>query len=284
MSPAEKKQMINRDHSHLSISQQCRLVKLSRSAFYYEPTGIGNETLAVMKAIDRAFTKYPFFGSRQLRAYLRRDAMRVGRHRVRRLMRLMGLEAIYKRPRTSQPHPLHPIYPYLLKNMVIDRPNQVWCADITFIPIQRGFLYLVAIMDWATRKVLAWRLSNTLHASFCVEALQEAIAKHGAPEIMNTDQGSQFTGADWNATLLEAGVRISMDGRGRYLDNIFIERLWRSLKQEAVYLTELTDGFQARMVIKDWITFYNTERPHSALEYQTPDEAYWARETTKKAA
>jgi putative transposase len=171
MSPAEKKQMINRDHSHLSISQQCRLVKLSRSAFYYEPTGIGNETLAVMKAIDRAFTKYPFFGSRQLRAYLRRDAMRVGRHRVRRLMRLMGLEAIYKRPRTSQPHPLHPIYPYLLKNMVIDRPNQVWCADITFIPIQRGFLYLVAIMDWVTRKVLAWRLSNTLHASFCFEAL-----------------------------------------------------------------------------------------------------------------
>jgi len=203
---------------------------------------------------------------------------------VRRLMRLMGLEAVYKRPRTSQPHPAHRIYPYLLRGMVIDRPNQVWCADITYIPVRRGFLYLVAIMDWTTRKVLAWRLSNTMHASFCVEALQEAIARYGPPEIVNTDQGSQFTGADWITTLTEAGVRISMDGRGRYLDNIFIERLWRSLKQEAIYLTELQDGFQAQRVIDEWTDFYNTGRPHSALEYRTPVEAYWAGKNEKWAA
>ena len=234
--------------------------------------------------IDQAFTKHPFFGSRQLQAYLRRDGIVVGRHRVRRLMRLMGLEAVYKRPRTSQPHPARRVYPYLLKGMIIDHPNQVWCADITYIPVRRGFLYLVAIMDWATRKVLAWRLSNTMHASFCNEALAEAIAKYGPPEIMNTDQGSQFTGADWITTLTEAGVRVSMDGRGRYLDNIFIERLWRSLKQEAIYLTELQDGFQTQRVIQGWIGFYNTERPHSALEHRTPVEAYWAGENEKRAA
>ena len=168
--------------------------------------------------------------------------------------------------------------------MVIDRPNQVWCADITFVPVKRGFLYLVAVMDWATRKVLSWRLSNTMHADFCVEALREAIARFGSPEIMNTDQGSQFTGSAWITTLTEAGVRISMDGRGRCMDNIFIERLWRSLKQEAVYLEELTDGFKAHRVIRDWMAFYNTERPHSALERRTPREAYWAGRDQKLAA
>jgi len=284
MSPAEKKSMVTRDHPNLSIVRQCEILQLSRSAFYYAPVGLDKETLAIMKAIDRAFTKYPFFGSRQIRAYLRREGIVVGRHRVRRLMRLMGLEAVYKRPRTSQPHPAHRVYPYLLKGISIDLPNQVWCADITYIPVRRGFLYLVAIMDWATRKVLAWRLSNTMHASFCVEALEEALAKHDPPEIINTDQGSQFTGADWITTLTEADVRISMDGRGRYLDNIFIERLWRSLKQEAVYLTELQDGFQAQQVIEDWIRFYNTERPHSALDHQTPLEAYWAGRNEKQAA
>ena len=279
-----KKAMIRRDHPGLSISQQCRLVRLARSVFYYAPAGIDEATLAVMTAIDKTFTKYPFFGSRQIAAYLRRDRISVGRHRVRRLMRLMGLEAIYKRPRTSQPHPVHPVHPYLLKNMVIDRSNQVWCADITFIPVRHGFLYLVAIMDWATRKVLGWRLSNTMHASFCVEALQEAIARFGPPGIMNTDQGSQFTGTDWITTLTEAGVRISMDGRGRCMDNIFIERLWRSLKQEAIYLEELTDGFKAQRVIRNWMVFYNTERPHSALEHQTPREAYWASRQEQMAA
>jgi len=284
MSPEKKKGLIRRGHPELSISQQCRLVKLSRSAFYYAPVGIDAATLALMKQIDRVFTKFPFFGSRQIVAYLRRGGIIAGRHRVRRLMAKMGLDAIYKRPRTSQPHPQHPVYPYLLRKMVIDRPNQVWCADITFIPVKRGFLYLVAIMDWATRKVLSWRLSNTMHADFCVEALNEAIGKFGPPEIMNTDQGSQFTGSAWIATLTEAGVRISMDGRGRYLDNIFIERLWRSLKQEAIYLEEIEDGFHARRVISNWMAFYNTERPHSSLERRTPKEAYWAGRNQKLAA
>lgn len=284
MSPAKKRSMIKRDHPDLSISQQCKLVRLSRSAFYYTPVGIGADTLAMMKEIDRVFTKYPFFGSRQIAAYLRREGTVIGRHRVRRLMAKMGLEAIYKRPRTSQPHPQHPVFPYLLRKMQIDRPNQVWCADITFVPVRNGFLYLVAIMDWASRKVLSWRLSNTMHADFCVGALNEAIAKHGSPEIMNTDQGSQFTGSAWITTLTEAGVRISMDGRGRYLDNIFIERLWRSLKQEAVYLEEIADGFQARRVISNWMTFYNNERPHSSLERRTPREAYWHGRDEKLAA
>ncbi len=196
----------------------------------------------------------------------------------------MGLEAICKRPRTSQPNPAHPVFPYLLRDLTIDRPNQVCCADIIFIPVRHGFLYLVAIMDWSTRKVLSWRLSNTMHASFCVDALDEAIRRHGPPEIMNTDQGSQFTCSAWIETLTEAGVRISMDGRGRCMDNLFIERLWRSLKQEAVYLTEINDGFHAQRVIGERIAFYNSERPHSALEHRTPDEAYWAGRNEKTAA
>ncbi len=284
MSPEKKRTIIRRDHPDLSISQQCKLVRLSRSAFYYTPVGVNSDTLAVMKEIDRVFTKYPFFGSRQIAAFLRREGTIVGRHRVRRLMAKMGLEAIYKRPRTSQPHPQHPVYPYLLRKMQIVRPNQVWCADITFVPVKHGFLYLVAIMDWHSRKVLSWRLSNTMHADFCVKALNDAIARHGPPEIMNSDQGSQFTGSAWITTLNEAGVRISMDGRGRYLDNIFIERLWRSLKQEAIYLEEITDGFHARCVISRWMTFYNTERPHSSLEHRTPREAYWHGREQKLAA
>jgi putative transposase len=284
MSPKEKKEMIHPNHPKLSTSAQCRLLRYSRSSVYYSPVGISPATLAVMKAIDRVFTAYPFFGSRQIAAWLARDGVKVGRHRVRRLMRLMGLEAVYRRPRTTTPHPAHPVYPYLLNGLKIEKPNQVWCADITFIPVRHGFLYLVAIMDWATRKVLSWRLSNTMHASFCIEALQEALARYGPPEIMNTDQGSQFTGAAWVTTLTDAGVKVSMDGRGRFLDNIFIERLWRSLKQEAVYLTELTDGFHARDVIDDWVGFYNAMRPHSALGRQTPDEAYSGNEKGKWAA
>lgn len=229
MSPEKKRAMIKRDHPELSISQQCKLVRLSRSAFYHTPVDINPDTLAMIKEIDRVFTKYPFFSSRQIAAYLRREGTTIGRNRVRRLLAKMGFEAIYKWPRTSQPHPQHPVYPYLLRKMQIDRPNQVWCADITFVPVKNDFLCLVAIMAWATRRMLSWRLSNTMHADFCVDALNEAIAKHGPPEIMNTDQGSQFTGSAWITTLTEAGVRISMDGRGKYLDNIFIERLWRSL-------------------------------------------------------
>ncbi|MDP2517937.1 IS3 family transposase [Shimia thalassica] len=284
VSPDKKRSMIQRAHPNLSISRQCQLVNLGRSAFYYTPVGIDAATLEMMKEIDRVFTKYPFFGSRQIAAYLRREGTVVGSHRVRRLMAKMGLEAIYKRPRTSKPHPQHPVYPYLLRKMVIDRPNPVWCADITFVPVKNGFPHLVSIMDWATRKVLSWRLSNTMHADFCVEPLSEAIAKHDPPEIMNTDQGSQFAGSAWVMTLTRAGVRISMDGRGRYLDNIFIERLWRSLKQEAIYLEEIQDGFQARRVISNWMTFYNTERPHSALDRLTQEDAYWDSLEQAKAA
>ena len=240
----------------------------------YACKGESAETLALMRCIDELFLKYPFYGSRQMVRQLWRDGIRVGRHRVRRLMRLMGLEAIYQAPRTSDRHPAHRVYPYLLRGMVIDRPNQVWCADITYIPVQRGFLYLVAIMDWATRHVLAWRLSNTMDAGFCVETLKEALARYGRPDIFNTDQGSQFTSLDFTRVLKDADVAISMDGRDRCMDNIFIERLWRSLKYEAVYLHELVDGFVARRVIGGWIDFYNSERPHSALGGQTPAEAY----------
>ena len=274
MSRGERKAMIVREHPELSLRRQCEVLSISRSSFYHEPKGESPSTLALMRRIDELFLKYPFYGSRQMVRQLRREGVRIGRHRVRRLMRLMGLEAIYQAPRTSDPHPAHRVYPYLLKGMAINRPNQVWCADITYIPVQRGFLYLVAIMDWATRKVLAWRLSNTMDVGFCLEALDEAMARYGRPEIFNTDQGSQFTSLDFTGVLKDAGVAISMDGRGRYMDNIFIERLWRSLKYEAVYLHELIDGFKAERVIRDWMDFYNTERPHSSLAGQTPVEAY----------
>ena len=284
MSPGDRRRLIQSDHPKLSLSAQCRVLNISRSTLYYRPLPATEETLALMKEIDKLFTKYPFFGSRQIAVWLARDGIRVGRHRVRRLMRLMGLEAVYKRPKTSQPHPAHPVFPYLLKGMEITRSNQVWCSDITFIPVSRGYLYLVAIMDWATRKVLSWRVSNTMHADFCVDALKEAIGKYGPPEIMNTDQGSQFTGSEWITTLTDAGVRVSMDGRGRYLDNIFIERLWRSLKYEAVYLQDILDGFAAQRVIDDWMHFYNRERPHSALGKATPNEAYGNETDLRKAA
>jgi len=258
----------------LGLSRQCEILVISRSSFYYTSKGESPTNLALMRRIDELFLKYPFYGSRQMARQLRRDGLCVGRHRVRRLMRLMGLSAIYQKPRTSDPHPEHRIYPYLLKRLAITRPNQVWCADITYIPVQRGFLYLVAIMDWATRHVLAWRLSNTMDVRFCIEALNEALSKHGKPDIFNTDQGSQFTSFEFTGVLKDAEITISMDGRGRYMDNIFIERLWRSLKYEAVYLHELTDGFKAERVIGEWIEFYNTVRPHSVLAGRTPAEAY----------
>ncbi len=274
MSRGERKAMIGRDHPGLSLSRQCEVLSISRSSFYYVLKGESPENLLLMRCIDELFLKYPFYGSRQMARQLRRGDMHVGRHRVRRLMRLMGLQAIYQAPRTSDPHPAHRIYPYLLRGMAIDHPDQVWCADITYIPVQRGFLYLVAIMDWATRHVLAWRLSNTMDTSFCVEALEEALIHYGAPEVFNTDQGSQFTSFAFTGVLKDAGIRISMDGRGRCMDNIFIERLWRSLKYEAIYLFELSDGFRAERVIGDWIGFYNSERPHSARDGRTPAEAY----------
>ena len=279
MRRSERKAMVRRDVPGLSLSRQCELLSISRSSLYYAPQGESAGNLALMRRIDELFLKYPFYGSRQMVRHLWRDGIRVGRHRVRRLMRLMGLEAIYQAPRTSQPHPEHRIYPYQLRRLAIERANHVWCADITYIPVRRGFLYLVAVMDRATRHVLAWRLSNTMDARFCIEALDDALARYGKPEIFNTDQGSQFTSFDFTGRLKDAGVTISMDGRGRCMDNIFIERLWRSLKYEAVHLHELTDGFHAERVIADWIGFYNTERPHSALGDRTPAEAYAADRT-----
>ncbi len=266
--------MTRRDHPGLSLSRQCRLLSVGRSSLYYVAKGESAASLALMRRIDELYLKYPFYGSRQMARHLGREGEKVGRHRVRRCMRLMGLEAIYRKPRTSDPHPEHRIYPYLLREMAIERANKVWCADITYIPVRRGFLYLVAIMDWASRHVLAWRLSNTLDSRFCVEALDAALDRYGAPEIFNTDQGSQFTSLAFTGVLQDHGIRISMDGRGRYMDNIFIERFWRSLKYEAVYLHELEDGFAAERTIGAWIGFYNTERPHSALAGRTPEEAY----------
>jgi putative transposase len=265
---------IEKGHPRLSLRRQCRLLSLSRSVLYYTPVGETAGNLALMALIDRQFLETPWYGSRQMARWLRRQGHAVGRHRVRRLMRRMGLTPIYQPPRTSQPHPQHKIYPYLLRELEITRPNHVWCADITYIPMRRGFLYLVAIMDWATRKVLAWRLSNTMEADFCIEALREAMARYGKPEIFNTDQGSQFTSFEFTRVLKEAEVKISMDGRGRWIDNRFIERLWRSLKYECVYLQAFETGSEARRGIGAWIGYYNRERPHSGIGGLTPNEAY----------
>ena len=274
MSRDERKAMVTRDHRDLSLSRQCRLLALGRSSLYYRSRGENTETLALMGRIDALYLEYPFYGSRQMARHLGREGHVVGRHRVRRLMRLMGLQAIYRAPKTSTPHPEHRVYPYLLRGLTIDRPDHVWCADITYIPVRQGFFYLVAVMDWATRRVLSWELSNTLDADFCLRALDRALTRFGKPEIFNTDQGSQFTSLDFTRRLKDEKVRISMDGRGRCMDNIFIERLWRSLKYEAVYLHELADGREARRVIGDWIGFYNERRPHSALGGATPLEAH----------
>ena len=268
--------MIVRDHPALSLSRQCRLLSLGRSSLYYEPKGESAETLLLMRRIDELFLKYPFYDARRMALHLRREGVWIGRRRAARLMSLMGLEAIYRAPRTSAPHPEHRIYPYLLRGLAIERPNHVWCADITYIPVNRGFLYLVAIMDWASRYVLAWRLSNTLDASFYTDTLDEALGRYGRPEIFNTDQGSQFTSFAFTGCLQASGIRVSMDGRGRCIDNIFIERLWRSLKYEAIYLHEIADDFTARHLIGEWLRFYNVERPHLALDGRTPAEAYRA--------
>ncbi len=262
--------MIERDHSKLAIVKQCRLLSISRSSFYHEPKGESDENLELMAEIDRQFLDTPFYGVQQMAWHLRAKGWPVNVKRVRRLMRLMGLMPIYQQPRTSVPAKGHKRYPYLLKGMRIERPNRAWCADITYIPLARGFLYLVAIMDWHSRKVLAWRLSNTMDVHFCVEALEEALDRYGSPDIFNTDQGSQFTSWAWIHRLKQAGVRISMDGKGRFLDNIFIERLWRSLKYECVYLHAFSGGRDARSGIGRWIDFYNHRRPHSAHGGRTP--------------
>ena len=277
--------MIDPGHLWLSIVRQCELVSISRSSFYREPTAQSEETLRLMRLIDEQFLETPWYGSRQMARHLRRNgAGSVGRHRVRRLMTKMGLAPIYQRPKTSEPHPQHKTYPYLLRHLTIDQPNQVWCADVTYIPMRRGFLYLVAIMDWASRKVLAWRLSNTLATDFCVAALEEVIARFGRPDIFNTDQGSQFTSLAFTNTLRDAGIRISMDGRGRWMDNVFIERLWRSLKYECVFLNAFETGSEARAGIGHWIGYYNADRPHSALNGMVPNEVYAMQANEEKLA
>jgi len=274
MSVEQRRGLIEPGRAQLSIARQCALVSISRSSFYHQPVGETAETLALLRLIDARFLEMPWYGSRQMARHLRREGHEVGRKRVRRLMTSMGLAPIYQRPRTTVPHPEHRIYRYLLRDLVVNRPNQVWCADITYIPMRRGFLYLVAVMDWSTRKVLAWRVSNTMDVRFCVEALQEALARFGRPEIFNTDQGSQFTSDDFTSVLRGAQVRISMDGHGRWMDNVFIERLWRSLKYECVYLHAFETGSELRAGLTRWIGYYNTRRPHSTLGGRTPDEAY----------
>ena len=274
MSVEQRRGLIEPGRAQLSIARQCALVSISRSSFYHQPVGETAETLALLRLIDARFLEMPWYGSRQMARHLRREGHEVGRKRVRRLMTSMGLAPIYQRPRTTVPHPEHRIYRYLLRDLVVNRPNQVWCADITYIPMRRGFRYLVAVMDWSTRKVLAWRVSNTMDVRFCVEALQEALARFGRPEIFNTDQGSQFTSDDFTSVLRGAQVRISMDGHGRWMDNVFIERLWRSLKYECVYLHAFETGSELRAGLTRWIGYYNTRRPHSTLGGRTPDEAY----------
>ncbi len=255
--------------------RQCTLLQLNRSGVYYRPVPESDANLALMRLIDAQFLETPYYGSRQMSRNLRRLGHDVGRKRVRRLMATMGLRAIYQKPRTTVPHPAHRKYPYLLRDLVIDRPNQVWCSDVTYIPMRKGFLYLVAVMDWHTRKVLSWRLSNTMDAEFCIGALQEALIRYGAPEIFKTDQGSQFTTPRFTEVLEAREIRISMDGRGRWLDNVFIERLWRSLKYECVYLHAFETGSELRAGLTSWIAHYNGKRPHSTLAGRTPDEAYY---------
>jgi putative transposase len=266
--------MVERMNPALPISQQCRLLALPRSSVYRKLAEVGAEDLAIMALIDRHYLARPYYGSRRMAAWLATQGRHVNRKRVRRLMRLLGLAAIYQRPNTSKPAAAHKIYPYLLRGLAIERVNQVWCSDVTYIPMAKGFLYLVVIMDWVSRAVLAWRVSNTLGADFCVAALEEALSRYGRPEIFNTDQGSQFTSDGFTATLKRHGVTISMDGKGRCMDNIFVERLWRSLKYEEVYLHAYASVAEAKTGIGAWLDFYNTERQHQSLGYRTPQQTY----------
>lgn len=258
----------------LSMRRQCELLGVSRSSLYYQPVGQDPEELAMMRRMDETHLAHPFFGSRMMAQTLRAEGETINRKRVQRLMRMMGLESVAPKPKTSKPAPEHAVFPYLLRRLKISRVNQVWASDITYIPMASGFAYLVAIIDWYSRRVLSWRLSNTLETAFCVEALNEALERYGQPEIFNTDQGSQFTDQDFTKVLLDRGVKVSMDGKGRYLDNIFVERLWRSLKYEEVYLNAYDSLQEARLGIGQYLDFFNDKRPHSALGYQTPASFY----------
>ena len=274
MTPARRRELVDRRYGRLSVVRQCQLLGVSRSSLYYRAKGTSPQDLTLMREIDRQYLETPFYGSRRMKACLERQGKPASRKRVQRLMRLMGLRAIYRRPSTSRPAPEQRVYPYLLREARITRPNQVWAADITYLPMARGFLYLVAVMDWHSRYVLAWRLSNTLEAGFCAEALEEALSQ-GQPEVFNTDQGSQFTSLEFTQVLQDRGVRISMDGKGRYQDNIFVERLWRTVKYEEVYLKAYASVLEAQRGLEDYFRFYNGLRPHQALGYRTPAEVFY---------
>ena len=261
--------------SELSIARQAKLLEVSRSSVYYRPKPESQEELDLLKRLDELFTENPMYGSRRLQQMLKRESILVGRRRIRRLMKKLGLWAVRPKPNTSKPHPEHKVYPYLLRGLAIERPNHVWATDITYIPMRHGFLYLCAILDWATRKVLAWRLSNTLTSDFCVAALKEALMRYGTPEIFNTDQGSQFTSAEFTGVLIEHQVEISMDGRGRCHDNIFVERLWWTIKHEWVYLRPCNNGIEQQRSLARCFDWYNGKRPHQSMGWQTPDEAYF---------
>ena len=268
--------MIDRDHD-LSIAKQAKVLGISRGSVYYLPRPVSPADLAIMRRMDELHLEFPFAGSRRLRDLLRQEGIVIGRRPVATLMKRMRIEALYRKPNTSKPAPGHKIYPYLLRGMTIERPNQVWCMDITYVPMGRGFVYLAAVVDWFSRRVLSWRVSITMEAAFCVEALEDALARHGKPDAVNTDQGSQVTGHDFTGVLLKAGVAISMDGKGSWRDNVFVERLWRSVKYEEVYLRAYTSVGEARASIGRYLTFYNERRPHSSLDRQTPDQASFTR-------
>ena len=266
--------MIDREHD-LPIAKQAEVLNISRSSVYYLPRPVSAADLALMRRIDELHLEFPFAGSRMLRGLLAAEGCKVGRRHVKTLMRRMGIEALYRRPRTTKPEPGHKIYPYLLRGMAITRPNQVWAMDITYIPMARGFVYLAVVLDWATRRVLSWRLSITMEAAFCVATLEDALVRHGKPDIFNTDQGSQFTGSAFTGVLADNGIAISMDGKGAWRDNVFIERLWRSVKYEEVYLKAYDSVSEARASIDRYLDFYNRRRPHSSLDDATPDQAYF---------
>jgi len=266
--------MIDGSHA-LPLTRQARVLRLSRSSLYYRPRPVSAADLSIMRRIDELHLDYPFAGSRMLRDLLHGEGIEAGRQRVITMMRRMGIEAIYRRPNTSKCSPGHKIYPYLLRGVTVDRPNQVWAMDITYIPMARGFVYLTAVVDWFTRRVLAWRVSIGMEVDFCVEAVEEALAKCGAPEIFNTDQGSQFTSAAFTGLLADNGIQISMDGKGSWRDNVFVERLWRSVKYEEVYLRAYDSVGEARTSLGRYLTFFNRKRPHSSLDARTPDQAYF---------
>jgi putative transposase len=275
--------LIDRTHA-LPITQQAKVLNISRGSVYYRPRPVSAGDLGVMRRLDQLHLDYPFAGSRMLRDLLCREGIKIGRRRVATMMKRMGIEAIYRRPNTSKPAPGHKIYPYLLRGLKVERPNQVWAMDITYIPMARGFVYLAAVVDWFSRRVLAWRLSITMEAGFCVEALEEALARQGKPEIFNTDQGSQFTSQAFTGALIGADIAISMDGKGSWRDNVFVERLWRTIKYEEVYLRAYDSVSDARASIGRYLGFYNQRRPHSSLDRQTPDEAYFNRNLLPQSA